>query len=475
MRTTVSVALCAAGCLAGALAVARAAPPDADGTPPAADSAAPSSGPTHIAARSGFVAIYAAPRPDAARIGMFRAGQVVPLRAPARATGPDVGPCAEGWYALEPRGFVCPSERTTFARDDARVAAARELLPPPGAAYPYHYGLSRGAARYYRIPTAAEQRATEWGLDARLAGLPAPSGPPPTPALARYFAERAASEATLHLPHTGPLAPPGAKLAWSTELVAEGRVFVVTSELELVPRDELEELPRVGGAGTSSPELPFALSVAAGPRFALAADAVPVPGAMRESGRFERRELLPLAAPPALVGPFVALADGGFARASDLGIFVTRPRPPDVGPAERWLHVGVNAGTLVAYEGDRPVYAALASPGRSGAAPDAEFGTPPGRYRIAQKWLTGDMSGRLNGGGWRTREVPFVAYYDGSYAVHGAFWHDVFGRPRSHGCINLTPADASALFGWLEPALPSEWYAVASDASHAGTTLLVTR
>ena len=52
--------------------------------------------------------------------------------------------------------------------------------------------------------------------------------------------------------------------------------------------------------------------------------------------------------------------------------------------------------------------------------------------------------------------VPWVQYYTGTTALHGAFWHRRFGHPRSHGCINLAPADAHWLFRFTEPDLAPE-------------------
>jgi hypothetical protein len=47
----------------------------------------------------------------------------------------------------------------------------------------------------------------------------------------------------------------------------------------------------------------------------------------------------------------------------------------------------------------------------------------------------------------------------------GTTWHDRFGTPVSHGCVNLSLADARWLFDWAPPALPPEWHAVLSDGS----------
>ena len=57
-------------------------------------------------------------------------------------------------------------------------------------------------------------------------------------------------------------------------------------------------------------------------------------------------------------------------------------------------------------------------------------------------------------------DVPYVQYFHKSYALHGAYWHDAFGKVRSHGCVNLAPADAAWLFEWTDPVVPTEWHGV---------------
>jgi lipoprotein-anchoring transpeptidase ErfK/SrfK len=109
-----------------------------------------------------------------------------------------------------------------------------------------------------------------------------------------------------------------------------------------------------------------------------------------------------------------------------------------------------------------------------GANPKGKYRTPTGRFRVSAKHLTADMGGTVGGGSWRSRDVPWVAYFHGGYALHGAWWHDRFGAPRSHGCINLTPGDAFTLFRWLDPQVPEGWYAARADAQHPGTVVLIT-
>jgi lipoprotein-anchoring transpeptidase ErfK/SrfK len=50
-------------------------------------------------------------------------------------------------------------------------------------------------------------------------------------------------------------------------------------------------------------------------------------------------------------------------------------------------------------------------------------------------------------------------YYYGTYALHGAYWHNTFGNVRSHGCTNIAPADARWLFHWSEPEVRWGWHA----------------
>ena len=56
--------------------------------------------------------------------------------------------------------------------------------------------------------------------------------------------------------------------------------------------------------------------------------------------------------------------------------------------------------------------------------------------------------------------VPWVQYFEGSNGLHAAFWHDRFGHVRSHGCVNLAPADAHRVFQETWPVVPEGWHGV---------------
>ncbi len=111
--------------------------------------------------------------------------------------------------------------------------------------------------------------------------------------------------------------------------------------------------------------------------------------------------------------------------------------------AERWIEINLSAQHLVAWEGDVPVYETAVSTGRAG------FETPAGGYRIERKFAAQDLAGSLGGEEWYVPGVPHVMYFtDRGHALHGTYWHDNFGAPMSHGCVNLPLAVAAWLYDW---------------------------
>jgi lipoprotein-anchoring transpeptidase ErfK/SrfK len=68
------------------------------------------------------------------------------------------------------------------------------------------------------------------------------------------------------------------------------------------------------------------------------------------------------------------------------------------------------------------------------------------------------MDSDVVGDEYDLRDVPYVQYFSENYAFHAAYWHDAFGSPKSHGCINLSPSDARWLFHWTDPAVPLLWH-----------------
>lgn len=117
-------------------------------------------------------------------------------------------------------------------------------------------------------------------------------------------------------------------------------------------------------------------------------------------------------------------------------------RPLGVGPNERWVDVDLSSQTLVAYEGSEPVFTTRISSGT------ADHPTVTGQFRIWLAFESQTMDGSLLGYDYYLENVPYVMYFFEDYALHGAFWHNNFGYPMSHGCVNLSPADAGWIFNW---------------------------
>jgi hypothetical protein len=125
-------------------------------------------------------------------------------------------------------------------------------------------------------------------------------------------------------------------------------------------------------------------------------------------------------------------------------------RPADVPTEDRWIAVDLAQQTLAAFEGDRMVFATLIS---SGFPP---FYTPLGLFKIWIKLQTTKMEGGSEelGDTYYLEDVPWTMYFSRDVGLHGAYWHDRFGTPRSHGCVNLSPLDAAWLFDWATPQFP---------------------
>jgi lipoprotein-anchoring transpeptidase ErfK/SrfK len=174
-------------------------------------------------------------------------------------------------------------------------------------------------------------------------------------------------------------------------------------------------------------------------------------------------------------GIYWKLRDGTYVPYNSITIIRKQPRRYNgIGPNDKWVEVRVTWGYLAAYKGDDLEYVTAISPGVDGINA-AKHATARGKHFVDWKLYSGDMSGKDKGKPWYVDEVPWVQYYKGNYALHGAWWHNNFGRPMSHGCINLSPPDAKALFEWMDPVVPDGWYAVAAYYPHAKGTMVYIR
>jgi lipoprotein-anchoring transpeptidase ErfK/SrfK len=116
------------------------------------------------------------------------------------------------------------------------------------------------------------------------------------------------------------------------------------------------------------------------------------------------------------------------------------PAEPGVIGEARWIDVDLSEQTLTAYENGVPVHSTLVSTGLP------QTPTPTGQFRIWIKLRYDDMAGE----DYYIEDVPYVMYFYQGYGLHGVTWHGNFGRPMSHGCVNLPTEEAGWLFDWAD-------------------------
>ena len=132
------------------------------------------------------------------------------------------------------------------------------------------------------------------------------------------------------------------------------------------------------------------------------------------------------------------------------------PISPDVPDYLKRIDVDLKNQLVIAYENNRPVYATRASTGTRFAG--GKYYTPAGSFSTYYKRPSRHMAtDNLASSGYDLPGVPWVLYITkGGISFHGTYWHNDFGAPRSHGCINLSPQSAKWLYRWTNPNVPPE-------------------
>ncbi len=123
------------------------------------------------------------------------------------------------------------------------------------------------------------------------------------------------------------------------------------------------------------------------------------------------------------------------------------PLSPDV--ADKKVEVNLRQQRITAYENGNPVLTHLISSGVGG------FATPRGMHKVLYKTPTSRMIGGSGSNYYDLPGVPFPTFITWTgVAIHGTYWHNDYGRPRSHGCINAPAEVAKWFWRWTLPAAP---------------------
>ena len=132
------------------------------------------------------------------------------------------------------------------------------------------------------------------------------------------------------------------------------------------------------------------------------------------------------------------------------------PLAEDIPNENKLVEVHLKDQLLMAYEGNQLVFATRVSTG--GRLRSGTYTTPEGDYITYHKRPTRHMArGDLASSGFDLPGVPWVTYIrENGTSFHGTYWHNDYGRPRSHGCINMTPQAAKWLYRWTTPSVPPD-------------------
>jgi hypothetical protein len=432
------------------------------------------------------------------RLGYLRKGAVVDVK-------PEIikrQSCLEGWYELVAGGYVCGK----YATADLSSKELEKSPHPPftDRPLPYDYGLNltNGTPLYRRAPLRRERKELEQGLavgktkkkkndDGTTSPDPAPAPDPGTATggdkpwyLQDHHGQRPLvkfdelkGESTLiELRMVR-----GFYLALDKEVHAFAGKFWLTTLGSYAPADHIlvhKSTTEFEGVDFSNPEekrqLPLAFVLG------LHAHQYNVDQDNKKAHRLEHEDRFTITG---LTGKKAVIDDHMFLETDqgwwlrEIDATFTRPGPPpsDLAPGEKWVDVNITTQTLVAFEGDKPVYATLVSSGRHNDEDKSkDHKTITGTFSIREKHIAATMEDDgASDGPYSIQDVPWIMYFHGSYALHGAFWHSSFGHERSHGCVNMTPFDAKKLFAWSGPHLPDGWHGVRATAANPGTRIVV--
>jgi hypothetical protein len=437
-------------------------------------------------------------RKGAVRLGYLRKGDAVAVKPQLVKKSS----CLEGWYELLPPpssplgstgGFVCGKD-VTLDPDDKQLATAPHA-PNMAGPLPYDYGLNLvdGSPLYRRPPLRRERKQYELGLEVGRAYRKRDGddrAPAPTPASAHddgdtawYLTHKGRSEISMDdlKGETSLIVKrmvKGFYLGLDKEAHAFAGTFWRTTLGMFVPKEHiLVHDPKVEfeGVWLNAPgearHLPLGW-ITNPHQWKYTFD----DSKMHRHEHVDRFTIVQLTGKKQVVDDktYWETAEGWWMRAMDGTVTNPGPPPKNLAPGEKWIDVNLGLQSLVAFEGERPVFVTIISSGRHDDDPVKDHHTHSGDFRVREKHISATMDNdTATDGPYSIEDVPWIMYFDGSTALHGAFWHSRFGHERSHGCVNMTPHDAHELFGWVGPKLPDGWHGVRATDANPGTRVIV--
>lgn len=439
----------------------------------------PSPFPLYGVATNMYANIYRTPVTEENILGYMRKGAHFRARTASVRRG-----CSQGWVELEHGGYVCPGKGYTVGEeptelDDAPIPPAlTDALP-----YAYGYTVRNDVPQYASLPDLKAEdasiasvrtlRAWEAAQAAAAGTVDADAGVPATPLLVGNSRPDTTVAGVPPLPEV--LKSVMLKGFYvSLDGLVEGdpkRQFLRTVRGTFVrDTDLLRNVPPSsrGVVLGDDWQLPIAIAYRKGAYMYREHE---TKAQLVDGVRIDRQMPLRIADLNHIIDgqKYIETPDGIVTRESNVRVITSIARPQGIPANAQWIHVNLANQSLVAYEGNTPVFATVVSSGKEGHT------TPTGLFRIQSKHVSATMDDfGAEGGAYSIEDVPWTMYFYGNFALHGAFWHYSFGNVRSHGCVNLSPADARWLFFWSTPQVPAEWHAAYADTKHPGTFVYIT-
>ncbi len=463
-----------------------------------------------------LVSIYEKPDRRSTKLGYLRLGTRV--RRGEKAAAFDA--CQGGFFNILPHGFVCVDDGATTDMEHP-ILRANIRQPDRNKPLPFHYAFVRAIApRYYRLPSKKEQYEYEMSLERHIRSFhrlrdtwnavevgsndvrmlddgvvlgPPPDEPPAMNPFEKFGGDGSGTvpwffEGGRQIPNVSNFKVPEyavitnrikrhAGVSLVDAFAGDEREFALTTDLRLIP---ISKLKPGRGSTFHGVELTEGWELPVG--FVKKLEGTS--DYERKQGRFKiKKKKLAYGTPIQLTGEarhdgkirYVETEAGDWVRSQDLAIAPLVSKFPKHARTkeQKWIDVSIQRQTLILYQGTKPIYATMVSTGKDGLGdPKKTHSTPRGTFRIRDKHITATMDSQTLGEEFELNDVPWVQYFHAGFALHAAYWHTEYGRPRSHGCINLSPIDAYRIFKWTDPPLPESWHSVDAGESMGEGTIV---
>lgn len=474
-----------------------------------------------FAVTSPAAGVYSEPSLErSAKLGWIRSGGRLPVQGPAMSKKG----CTPGWYEVVGGGFICGSYGTTNL--DLPDVKFSTVAPNLGEALPYVYASNakHGTPLYKTVPSREQMLQYEPYLEKKDVpdggSEPRPAAAPPRPATETASVPPDAGVALLdpgmadagieveakdkpwwqqedikdrlhemkleHLEHDSDdlLAKrmvKGFYVAIDRTFRWNDRLWYKTTKGLVTPADRFWQASasKFQGVLLDGGALKLPMAWTYGFRKQTATYRIDAAKPTPENAKsLDRLTAVPLTGKSQEIGKtkYFETADGTWVKSTMVRVTEPGPLPSGLGPDERWIDVDLSSQTVIAFVGDRPVYATLISSGKESKDKEKDHRTPTGEWRVREKHLTTTMDGDGTAAGdlpYSIEDVPYVQFFHKAFALHGAFWHGNYGVQMSHGCVNLAPLDAKWLFFFTSPNLQAGYHGAWARPENSGTRIVI--